>query len=330
MSNGLEIHIARRVAVVWLAREKVRNAFNETLIAELASAFTRLGADDGVRAIVLAGRGPAFCAGADLDWMRRMAGYSFEENRADARALADMLRTINECPKPTVARVHGDAYAGGMGLVAACDIALGTPEAKFCLSEAKLGLSPATISPYVVRAMGERAARRYFLTAEVFDAEGYFHTGDIAEVDADDFIRITDRKKDIIVTAGGKNVAPQPIENELKRSPLVDNAVLIGDRRPYIVALLSPNEEELAKWAATEGIEGATVEELSRHPKLLAAYAKVVEATNENLARYEQIKKFEVLPLMLSIEAGHLTPTLKVKRRVIEERYRTVIDELYA
>jgi long-chain acyl-CoA synthetase len=167
-------------------------------------------------------------------------------------------------------------------------------------------------------------------TAEVFDAEGYFHTGDIAEVDADGFVRITDRKKDIIVTAGGKNVAPQPIENELKRSPLVDNAVLIGDRRPYIVALLSPNEEELAKWAATEGIEGATVEELSRHPKLLAAYAKVVEATNENLARYEQIKKFEVLPLMLSIEAGHLTPTLKVKRRVVEKDYAELIEALYA
>ena len=167
-------------------------------------------------------------------------------------------------------------------------------------------------------------------TAEVFDAEGYFHTGDIAEVDADGFVRITDRKKDIIVTAGGKNVAPQPIENELKRSPLVDNAVLIGDRRPYIVALLSPNEEELAKWAATEGIKGATVEELSRHPKLLAAYAKVVEATNENLARYEQIKKFEVLPLMLSIEAGHLTPTLKVKRRVVEKDYAELIEALYA
>ncbi len=167
-------------------------------------------------------------------------------------------------------------------------------------------------------------------TAEVFDAEGYFHTGDIAEVDADGFIRITDRKKDIIVTAGGKNVAPQPIENELKRSPLVDNAVLIGDRRPFIVALISPNEEELVKWAATEGIEGATVEELTHNPKLRAAYAKVVETTNANLARYEQIKKFEVLPLMLSIEAGHLTPTLKVKRRVVEKDYAELIETLYA
>jgi len=170
MSDGLDIHIARRVAVVRLAREKVRNAFNETLIAELAAAFTQLGADAGVRAIVLAARGPAFCAGADLDWMRRMAGYSHDENRADARALADMLRTIYECPKPTIARVHGDAYAGGMGLVAACDIAVAASTAHFCLSETRLGLIPATISPYVIRAMGEQAARRYALTAERFDA----------------------------------------------------------------------------------------------------------------------------------------------------------------
>jgi long-chain acyl-CoA synthetase len=167
-------------------------------------------------------------------------------------------------------------------------------------------------------------------TAEVFDADGYFHTGDIAEIDDDGFIRITDRKKDIIVTAGGKNVAPQPIENELKRSPLIDNAVLIGDRRPFIIALISPNEEELEKWAAAEGLAGATVEELSRNPKLQAEIAKVVEVTNADLARYEQIKKFEVLPLMLSIEAGHLTPTMKVKRRVVEKDYAELIEGLYA
>ncbi len=171
MSNStLEINIANRVAVVWMAREKVRNAFNETSITELAQAFARLGADDSVRVIVLAGRGPAFCAGADLDWMRRMAGYSFEENRMDARRLADMLRTIYLTPKPVIARVHGDAYAGGMGLLAACDIAVAVASAGFCLSETRLGLIPATISPYVIRAMGQNAARRYCLTAERFDA----------------------------------------------------------------------------------------------------------------------------------------------------------------
>jgi len=137
----------------------------------LTSALRELDADDSVRAVVLGGNGPAFCAGADLNWMKRMAGYGYEQNLADAQALAAMLRTLDHMAKPTVARVQGAAFAGGVGLVAACDIAIGVPEAKFCLSEAKLGLSPATISPHVLRAIGERAARRYFLTAEVFDAE---------------------------------------------------------------------------------------------------------------------------------------------------------------
>ncbi|MGD8440937.1 MAG: long-chain fatty acid--CoA ligase [Holophagae bacterium] len=166
-------------------------------------------------------------------------------------------------------------------------------------------------------------------TAEVFDEDGFFRTGDIAEIDADGFIKITDRKKDLIVTAGGKNVAPQPIENELKRSPLIDNAVLIGDQRPYIVALLSPNQEELESWARGEGVSYTSVEELTKHPTLARSYARMIEETNANLARYEQIKKFVVLPLMLSIEGGHLTPTLKVKRRVVEKDYAELIESLY-
>jgi methylglutaconyl-CoA hydratase len=127
--------------------------------------------------MILGGNGPAFCAGADLNWMKRMAKYGYDENLADAEALALMLATLDRLPKPTIARVHGPVFAGGTGLVAACDIAVGTPQAKFCLSEAKLGLSPATISPYVIRAMGEREARRYFLTAEVFDAAEAFRIG---------------------------------------------------------------------------------------------------------------------------------------------------------
>jgi methylglutaconyl-CoA hydratase len=158
------------VARVTLNRPDVRNAFDDSLISLLRSTFSELETDDSVRAIVLAGNGPAFCAGADLNWMKRMAGYGYEQNLADAQALADMLAALDRMPKPTIARVHGPAFAGGTGLVAACDIAVGTPEAKFCFSEAKLGLSPATISPHVMRAIGERAARRYFLTAEVFDA----------------------------------------------------------------------------------------------------------------------------------------------------------------
>jgi len=165
----LNVKTTNGVARVMLDRPDIRNAFDDALIAALTSAFRELDADQGVRAVVLGGNGPAFCAGGDLNWMKRMAGYSYEQNLADAQALAGMLKTLDRMRKPTIARVHGPAFAGGVGLVAACDIAVGVPEAKFCLSEAKLGLSPATISPYVVRAMGERAAHRYFLTAEVFD-----------------------------------------------------------------------------------------------------------------------------------------------------------------
>jgi len=167
----LKVEIQSAVARVTLDRPEVRNAFDDALIAALTKAFLEVSSDKSVRVVVLAGNGPAFCAGADLNWMKRMAGYGYAENRSDAQALATMLATLDRLPQPTIARVHGPAFAGGTGLVAACDIAVGTPEAKFCFSEAKLGLSPATISPYVIRAIGERMARRYFLTAEVFGAE---------------------------------------------------------------------------------------------------------------------------------------------------------------
>ena len=165
----LKVETSGGVARVTLDRPEIRNAFDDALIAALTKALRALDTDDQVRAVVLAGNGPAFCAGGDLNWMKRMAGYGYEQNLQDAQALADLMKTIDRMRKPTIARVHGPAYAGGVGLVAACDIAVGVPEAKFCLSEAKIGLSPATISPYVVRAMGERMARRYFLSAEVFD-----------------------------------------------------------------------------------------------------------------------------------------------------------------
>ena len=166
----LEVTKQGGVARVTLNRPELRNAFDDALISLLTRTFVEIGKDPSVRVMILAGNGPAQNAGADLNWMKRMASYGYDENLADARALAEMLATLDRLPKPTIARVHGPVFAGGTGLVAACDIAVGTPEAKFCLSEAKLGLSPATISPYVMRAMGEREARRYFLTAEVFDA----------------------------------------------------------------------------------------------------------------------------------------------------------------
>ena len=173
-----------KTATVTLNRPDTRNAFNEETIAEITRAFRELGADEDLRAIVLAANGPAFCAGADLNWMKKMAGYTHAKNHADALQLAQMLRTIYLCPKPVVAIVQGDCYAGGMGLVAACDIIVAVDEANFCLSEVKLGLIPATISPYVIKAMGENASRRYFLTAERFSAREALRIGFAHELDA--------------------------------------------------------------------------------------------------------------------------------------------------
>ena len=182
----LIVHSEGPVASVTLDRPDIRNAFNEEVIAQLTETFLVLGSSPGVRCIVLRANGPAFCAGADLNWMRRMADYSRDENVADARALAGMLRAIYECPKPTIARIQGNAFAGGVGLVAACDIAVTADTASFCLSEVKLGLVPATISPYVIRAMGARAADRYFMTAEAFDAAEARRIGLVHEVVAAD------------------------------------------------------------------------------------------------------------------------------------------------
>jgi methylglutaconyl-CoA hydratase len=182
----LELGFDAGVATISLNRPEVRNAFNDEVIAEMMAVFSELGERNEVRCIVLAGNGPAFCAGADLNWMKRMAGYSRDENFADAAALANMLRVLYHCPKPTIARVQGDVYAGGTGLVAACDIAVAVNSAQFCLSEVKLGLIPATISPYVIRAMGARAAHRYFLTAERFSAAEALRIGFVHQVVAAD------------------------------------------------------------------------------------------------------------------------------------------------
>ncbi len=178
----LDIQIQGPVARVFLNRPEVRNAFNDGVIAELTDAFSRLGADPALRAIVLGGHGKAFCAGADLNWMRAMAGYSWEENRADAERLAAMLWAGHSCPLPVVGRVHGDCYAGGVGLAAICDVLVAAEGIHFCLSEARLGLLPATIGPYVVRALGEQASRRYFVTAERFDAATAKALGFVHEV----------------------------------------------------------------------------------------------------------------------------------------------------
>jgi long-chain acyl-CoA synthetase len=167
-------------------------------------------------------------------------------------------------------------------------------------------------------------------TKEAIDEEGWFHTGDVGELDEDGFLRITDRKKDIIVTAGGKNIAPQPIENQLKTSPFVENAVLFGDRKPYVVALLVPNFEELTRWASAQGIAVGERQALLSHPQVLKLYQDIVDKVNEGLARFETIKKFRLLPEPFTMDGGELTPTLKVKRRVILQRYGHLIDSMYA
>jgi methylglutaconyl-CoA hydratase len=234
------------IARVTLNRPELRNAFDDALILSLTRTFEDIAADQATRIMVLAGNGPAFCAGADLNWMKRMAGYGYDENLADAGALATMLAMLDRLPKPTIARVHGPVFAGGTGLVAACDIAVGTPQAKFCLSEAKLGLTPATISPYVMRAMGERVARRYFLTAEVFDAEEAYRIGMLtalvpaAELDA--FIeRMTQH-----LLAGG----PQA---HAKIKELIRAVAL----RPVDDALVAETAKRIAEVrVSTEGKEG--------------------------------------------------------------------------
>ena len=196
MTPTLDISRTRHVARVFLNRPEVRNAFNAAVIGELTAAFNQFATDSELRVIVLGGHGKAFCAGADLAWMRAMADYNWEENRADAQALADMLWTIYRCPVPIVGRIHGDCYAGGVGLAAVCDVLIAAEGVNFCLSEAKLGLMPATIAPYVIKALGEQASRRYFTTAERFDAAKALALGFVHEVVAADAI---DAQVDAIV-----------------------------------------------------------------------------------------------------------------------------------
>lgn len=171
MTEILDYHLDDRgVAFVTLNRPDVHNAFNEALIAAITEAFVRIEATEGVRAVVLRGNGPSFCAGADLGWMRRASEWTVEQNEADAKALSDMLAAIDGCAKPVIVVAHGAVYGGGVGLVACADLVVAMPDAKFRLSEVRLGLTPATISPFVIAAIGARNARRYFATAELFDA----------------------------------------------------------------------------------------------------------------------------------------------------------------
>ena len=182
MTSYVSTDIDGPVAVVTLNRPDKHNAFDDSLIADLTANFKSLDANAAVRVVVLSAAGKSFSAGADLNWMKRMAGYSEEENFRDASALAGLMSTLHGLSKPTIARVQGAAYGGGVGLIACCDMAVGTHEAAFALSEVRIGLIPAAISPYVIAAIGERAAHRYFLTGERFDAAEAFRLGLLSEL----------------------------------------------------------------------------------------------------------------------------------------------------
>lgn len=211
---------------ITLDRPDRHNAFDDGVIAELDAILDQVAVNDDARVVVLAANGKSFSAGADLGWMKRTAGYSVADNEADALVLAKMLSKLDTLPKPTVALVQGGAYGGGVGLVAACDMAIAADDAVFCLSEVKLGIIPSVISPYVLAAMGQRAARRYFLTAERFDAAEAHRLGLVHDVvPADGLIAAGDRLTEALLVAGPAalakakqliaHVAGQPIDSAL-------------------------------------------------------------------------------------------------------------------
>jgi methylglutaconyl-CoA hydratase len=225
--STLDIRPHGPVAHVWLNRPDVRNAFNDETIHELTTTFERLAEDASVRAIILGAHGQSFSAGGDLDWMRTMAEYSWAENHADAKRLAQMLWTIAHCPVPVIARVQGDCHGGGVGLVAACDIAVAAEGVGFSLSEVKLGLIPGTIAPYVIRAIGERAARRYFVTAERIPAQRAQALGLVHEVCAVDTLDdVVDNIAKAIVANG-----PQAVRAAKQLVTDVAGATLDADLR---------------------------------------------------------------------------------------------------
>jgi methylglutaconyl-CoA hydratase len=243
--ESLGVEIRNGIGLLALARPDVHNAFDETLIAELTQALVALEHDDAVRAVVLLGHGKSFCAGADLNWMKRMAGFGDAENLADAMALANLLKTLCGLSKPTIARVHGATYGGGVGLIACCDIAVATQEATFSLSEAKLGLIPATISPYVVEAIGARAARRYFLTAERFDAAEAYRIGLVHDIVIGEILddRINELLGAIVVAGPKAQAESKALIRAVAHRP-IDDAVIADTAKRIARIRASPEARE--------------------------------------------------------------------------------------
>ena len=249
MTNALAIEHQGPIGLVTMNRPERHNAFDDALIAELTEALRSMEAEDGIRVVVLSGAGKSFSAGADLNWMRRMAGFSMDENRRDAMGLAALMRTLAHLRKPTIARVQGPAYGGGVGLVACCDIAVATNAATFALTEAKLGLVPSVISPYVVAAIGERAARRYFLTGEPMAAAEAWRLGLIHELAISD--GDMDEKIGIVVDS---MLACGPVaQREAKE------LIRAVANRPVTSELIQDTAERIAKLRASpEGREGVS------------------------------------------------------------------------
>jgi methylglutaconyl-CoA hydratase len=247
MTNSLAIERQGPIGLITLNRPERHNAFDDVLIQELTETLRSMEAEESIRVVVLSGAGKSFSAGADLNWMKRMAGFSKEENHRDAMGLGALMRTLGHLRKPTIARVHGAAYGGGVGLVACCDIAVASHAATFSLSEAKLGLIPAVISPYVVAAIGERASRRYFLTAERFDAGEAWRLGLIHELAIDD--ADMDEKIGTIITA---MLAAGPIaQREAKE------LIRAVANRPVTSELIQDTAERIARLRSSpEGREG--------------------------------------------------------------------------
>ena len=263
----LRVEKRNHVGLIWFNRPEIHNALNDVVLAELQATLKAMEKDKAVRAVVLAGHGKSFCAGGDLNWMKKAANFTKAQNAKDAAGLAETLWVLASLSKPTVARVHGNAYAGGMGLVAACDIAVASTDAVFCLSEVKLGLIPATISPYVVRAMGERMAGRYFLTAERFDAAEAYRIGFVQELclpgDLDGRVndilghlvvagsRALAESKKLITLTGGTRITPAIRAETAKR---IAETRASAEGREGVASFL---EKRQPKWVSELKLDGA-------------------------------------------------------------------------
>lgn len=242
----IEIEQRGPVRWLWLNRPVVRNAFNDALISEIAEAFADVEASNETRVVVVAARGDVFCAGADLNYMRAMSGYTHAENQTDALRVARMFHAVHSCSRPVLARVHGHAYGGGVGLVAACDIAVASEPAVFALSEVKLGIVAATISPHVVRAMGPRRAARFMLTGETFSARQAAEAGLLHEVTSPDGLDATVERliHALLDASPSAMAATKRLLADVVEAPLEDDVLLAATAKCIADARVSAEGRE--------------------------------------------------------------------------------------